>query len=143
MLLVKNNILLNKQFVLFLYEQKTIFAFLTTINTCGQMRNLKRYFLYFFVLIVSSSILFDWSDFAHSITSKKTGITVLEKYEEISTANRNFNFQLKAVFSFNICSNSIKTVPQLPTTYNFWHFFKIDFFYDCKIKSHLHLLQLF
>lgn len=104
---------------------------------------IKLLILSFITLITSSSILFDWSDYAHIATLKNTGYTILDKYDEVSTSSRTVSYEL-----ISFCSAPLSKSETSNIEFDFVFISKSKFCAcfvqnPCKIKSYLHLLQLF
>ena len=107
------------------------------------MRFLRIFIVFIITIITSSSILFDWSDYAHIATLKNSGYSVLDRYDEISTTQRTSSYEIAVVSSPALLNENTIEIDSFIPVSNVFHFIKMDIFYPSKIKSYLHLLQLF
>lgn len=107
------------------------------------MKTIRSFILFLFVFLASVSLLFDWSDYSIAVTQKSYGSKILDVYDEICTPKTGLNnvgkfqigFSRDSKFSYNrLLNDSFLWISNT---------FVTTFEYDCKIKSYLHLLQLF
>nr|WP_297308670.1 hypothetical protein [uncultured Flavobacterium sp.] len=107
------------------------------------MKFIKVLILFFITIITSASILFDWSDYAHVATLKNTGYTILDKYDEITTSHRTTIYELNSQVAVPLSKDEFSNSNFNCKFINLPDYFTICLQYSCKIKSYLHLLQLF
>lgn len=99
------------------------------------MKTVRSRFVLIFIFFVATSILLDWSDHSYK--------NVLDKFEDVSPFCRKEN---KEFAFFKVID---KNKYSIPSTSSQIAFIKSDFVHQhfipfyCKVKSFLHLLQLF
>lgn len=107
------------------------------------MKTIRSFILFLFVFLASVSLLFDWSDYSIAVTQKSYGSKILDVYDDICTPKTGLNNEGKSQIGFSIDSNS--SYNRFVNDSFLWisNTFVATSYYDCKIKSYLHLLQLF
>ncbi|MCL9770376.1 hypothetical protein NAT47_08090 [Flavobacterium sp. HXWNR69] len=99
------------------------------------MRTIRSKFVHLFVFLIATSILLDWSDHCHK--------NVLDKFEEVSLVGRG---ETKEFSLFKGIVKNKDTELSIPSpAIRIANEQSLQYFitFTCKIKSYLHLLQLF
>jgi hypothetical protein len=107
------------------------------------MKTVRSFFVFLFVFLVSTSILLDWSDYAHTIAYKTHGTSILDKYEEICTQKGSLTYELKVHHSVAVNYHPASYSESNTLTFITSNVSLKNINYFCKVKSYLHLLQLF
>lgn len=107
------------------------------------MKTTRSFVCFLLVFLASISITFDWKDYSIGITSKSQTSKILEVYDEICTPKRSLITHFKNLVIISKESKSIFTSLFIDIKTFRCNDFVSSIEYVCKIKSYLHLLQLF
>jgi len=106
------------------------------------MKTTRSYFVFIFVFLISCSILFEWNENGYSVQNNSFASSIIDIYDEVFTQKNNITLKIKSSFSFSKEITFFRNDAFVINT-SFTCKLKKHTLFSCKIRSFLHLLQLF